>query len=193
MSHSNVPGMKFMALFLSVWLSGMPVLLNHAVIHAQVRADCRQQLKQALAFYNARRFDRAIGLLEDCLENSERTIQQAVEAHRLLIYCYLGKKQVRTAGQEMKRLLQFKPDYQPHPLLDKPAYIALYKSIRRSILQQESQRLKSAHKGGSNAAWYLIGGSLVAAGIVTTVVITSQRSNKTRPANLPGPPQLPKK
>jgi hypothetical protein len=67
-----------------------------------------------------------------------RSEESVVEAHRLLALSYLFMTKTSDAEQEAASLLALRPDYEPDPVVDPPAAVAFFNSIKK----KQDERLK---------------------------------------------------
>ena len=67
-----------------------------------------------------------------------------VEAHRLLALSYLFMTKSGEAEQEATSLLAMRPDYEPDPVVDPPAAVAFFHSIKKKH-EDELRRVQQQH------------------------------------------------
>ncbi len=116
---------------------GLPVLLlalwAAAPALAQPASPCVATLEVAQANYVNQEFAQAEALLRECLNRPDMDDQTAIAVHRLLTLVYLRQDDLAEARQSVVRLLGVSFEYEPDPVEDPPAYVALVESIKEQL------------------------------------------------------------
>jgi tetratricopeptide (TPR) repeat protein len=155
------------------------VLLPALAPTATAQSVCAEELRQAQEHYEFGRFDRAITLLNRCLERDDLPQDERERAYRLIGLSYLGKDVLEQARENVRQLLRIAPNYQPNPAQDPPPF--------RELIAQERQRLgldraarddepparpEAEDGGGGITKWLLIGGGVVVAAAAAVLLLS---------------------
>lgn len=111
--------------------------------HAQ--STCAQTLRSARATYDQGRLHELPALLENCLR-SGFTLQEKVEAYKLLTLAYIYLEEPTKADETLLKLLQTDSYFEINPSTDPAEFIALYKTFRTNPIY------KIGGKVGANAS-----------------------------------------
>lgn len=109
----------------------------------QPRAPCDSLLAAAERHYVNQDFDRAEPLTTECLARRDVTDAAAIAAHRLRALIYLRQDDLEDAKQAVIRLLGVSFDYEPDPVQDLPAYVALVHSIKEQLRVEAEDRVEA--------------------------------------------------
>lgn len=114
-----------------LWLFLLPLLASEARAQAEAGAPCGERLAEAEAHYVGGQPDRVEPLLEGCLDG--RLGEDAVAAYRLLALARLKEGEETAAMAAIIELLDAAPSYEPDPVRDLPAYVALVDAVRQQL------------------------------------------------------------
>lgn len=96
-------------------------------------SDCAALLGAAHDAYVDRAFADAEALARRCLDTPETEAEAALRAYRLLALVHLQRGELAEAKLAVVRLLATSFDYEPDPVLDPPAYVALVTSVKEQL------------------------------------------------------------
>ena len=124
------------------FLCGLVALLGMGsrLAAAQPVAPCDSLLAAAERHYVNQNFDQAEALTTECLARRDVADVAAIEAHRLRALIYLRQDDLEDAKQAVIRLLGVSFDYEPDPVQDLPAYVALVHSIKEQLRVEAGDR-----------------------------------------------------
>lgn len=178
------------------------MVLSSSQSLAQAPARCNEALADAEAQYIDRRFDDVITTLAECLDRDDVLVTVAVEAYRLVALAYIQKDEADEARLAIRQLLNRMPSYEPDPIRDIPAYVALVHLARRDLelpatatrMAADTAQVANPEEGRrswfrSTKGWLITGGSAALAGVVMVLMMDAGESSE--PATLPMPPALP--
>lgn len=148
--------------------------------------NCTEKLAQAEQFYVEVQPEEAIALLTECIETNEFTQEQRQRAHRLLALSYISNEQFDEARDAVRDLLRFAPDYQVDLVQDPPVFVTLIEEIRPQIAPPVVAE-QPKRKGGISK-WLIIGGGVVAGGVLAAVLAGGGGGNGNGNGNGPPPP-----
>ena len=180
----------------------LAVLCFPAAALAQAE-DCPAAIETANDHYQRGRFDDALALLEPCLEDASLTTEQRVQTYRLAAFNYLAKDLTDEARQAVEALLTLEADHELDILMDPPAFVRLVGDVRVAreapppsvVVRDQPEETapppaidKQTDGGGKNLGrWALIGGGLVAGGVLAAVLLLGPGGEDP----ISGPPGLP--
>jgi len=179
-------------------LTGLVLLLPLAagLAQAQQKDDCQAQLFQAENEYRSGGFDKALTLINDCLNKGNPTEADRQRALKLQILVYIAKDYIEQAKVAINKLLDLVPNYEPDPAQDKPEYINIFEQVKQERNKPEPPApIKEVkQKKGGGAKWLLIGGGVVVAGVGAALALGGGGTTPPPPGGvttLPTPPPLP--
>jgi tetratricopeptide (TPR) repeat protein len=162
-------------------------------VYAQTTQSPTDIIKEAEQLYTIGRFDEAIKMLTELLERKDISEDQKLRAYRLLGLSYIAKDFLEDARSAIRKLLDMVPDYMPDPVQDPPPFTRMVeevKQIREEELDDELLPLIPEQKKNNKTMWMVIGGSVVAVGVLVAVLVSGGgNGGETNP--LPEPPDLP--
>lgn len=94
---------------------------------------CDSLLASAEERYVGRAFAEAEGLARACLAEPGHSEAEALRAYRLLALVFLRQDDLPEARQAVVRLLGVSFAYEPDPVQDPPAYVALVASVKEQL------------------------------------------------------------
>ncbi len=118
---------------LAVWGAG-----GLRPVSAQPPPPCEPLLAAAEARYVNREFAEAETLVRACLAQPESD-EEALHAYRLLALVFIRQDDLSEAKQAILRLLGVSFEYEPDPVQDPPAYVALVTSIKEQLRIEEER------------------------------------------------------
>lgn len=197
------------------------LILAAPAAHAQEAPTCDALLAEADGLYVERDFTGAEARIRACLRTPGLTDEVALRAFRLLALVFLRQDDLPEARQAVVRLLGVSFAYEPDPIQDPPAYVALVASVKeqlgvdavaadtiqaapdvtepgilivdRAPPDEEVAARPPVQRERGIGRWLLLGGGAVAAGLVA-VLLTSGGGDSGGPPltePLPLPPTLP--
>jgi len=107
-------------------------------VKSQAQKKCQTALLEAEQNYKDGRFNQAIALVKDCLNQRGPALEEKKTAYRLLALCYNASNDLEKAKNYVWKLLNLDPDYEPAPH-DPLSFINLFKEVK----QQQGQALKA--------------------------------------------------
>lgn len=113
------------------WLWLLLLFLLAFEARAQAAEACAERLAEAEAHYVGGRSDRVEPLLEGCLDG--RLGEDTVPAYRLLALALLKEDDEAAATATIIELLDASPGYEPDPVRDLPAYVALVNAVKLQL------------------------------------------------------------
>jgi tetratricopeptide (TPR) repeat protein len=162
-------------------------------VYAQTTQSPTDIIKEAEQLYTIGRFDEAIKMLTELLERKDISEDQKLRAYRLLGLSYIAKDFLEDARSAIRKLLDMVPDYMSDPVQDPPPFTRMVeevKQIREEELDDELLPLIPEQKKNNKTMWMVIGGSVVAVGVLVAVLVSGGgNGGETNP--LPEPPDLP--
>ena len=147
---------------------------------------CADLLTRAEQNYFEGRFDETISLVKSCLSQGNPDQSSLFRAYKILAQAYLAKNNPEAANKIVSKILEINPDYNPTIETDPPPFVELVNSIRQEKLQKEIAGQEEDNK------WLWIGAAGVATvGIITIIVLSTDRDEEVEPKVLPAPPSWP--
>lgn len=133
------------AVALALAITSTPVL-------AQV-PPCESALTEAEDLYVGLAFAEAERLVRACLAQSAISNDEALRAYRLLALLHLRQDELSEAKQAVLRLLGISFEYEPDPVQEPPAYVALVASVKdqlrvEQVVPSDSVRVASVPPQG---------------------------------------------
>src|SRR5258706_2991717 len=107
--------------------------------------NCSQTLRLASSTYEQGRLHELPGLLDGCIK-SGFTLDQKVQAYKLLTLAYIYLEEPEKADASMLLLLETNTEFQINEAIDPAEFIALYKTFRTTPVY------RIGGKGGANIA-----------------------------------------
>ena len=166
---------------------GLPLISNTVSLYAAATTSCNDLLNQADEFYFNAKFDKAIGLIRQCIKNPNLKKSDRLRAYQILTRIFLAKNEKDKATKIAIKVLEIEPDYQPTIEKEKPDYIELISSLRTIQTQKIAEKEKP--KQDSKKWWWIGGGAVIALGI--TAMIIGSGGNEEENKSLPEPPKFP--
>jgi len=172
----------------------LPFIHHFCFSEASAQGNCGTILAQADKKYSDGEFDKAIDLLNACLNKGSVTAADSA-AIILLSKAYFAKNRNDLAEEKLKQLLKLVPNWRPNPINNPPDFQQFaeeaMKEIEKERLAQQVQRPKTPEpkppRGGSKK-WLLIGGGAIATGTIVYFLVIKDGGKEER---LPDPPALP--
>lgn len=167
---------------------------------SEMAASCEQLLDQGEGKYLEGDFDEAVRLATNCLFTASPSAAQMEQGYRLLALSYLQRGDVGEARSMVQRLLNLQPGYEPDPIEDPPAYVALVGLVRE---QSQALATEAAEPQGEGPArerrswfrsprgWAIVGSGLLVTGVTAVLTMTGGDSGGERGEPLPLPPDFP--
>ncbi|MDX1531464.1 MAG: hypothetical protein R3362_08050 [Rhodothermales bacterium] len=124
------------------------VASGSAAAVAQPASPCSSLLTAAEAQYVDREFADAEAFVRSCLAQPDVGDEEAVQAHRLLALIALRQDDLPGAREAALRLLALSFDYEPDPVQDPPAYVALVASVKEQLRVAQVQGRGTEAAGG---------------------------------------------
>jgi hypothetical protein len=116
------------------WLLGVGLMLGLPSSAASNPTKSPQlSLEEGRVAYERGQYGEAVLTIHPLLypQVELRSEESVVEAHRLLALSYLFLTKTGEAEQEGASLLALRPDYEPDPVLDPPAAVAFFHSLKK--------------------------------------------------------------
>ena len=177
------------------------VLVFFAVLNScrisMAQDKCTKQLVEAEQKYYAGRFDETIGLAMQCVNSSDITEADKLQAYRLIGLAYIAKDYLEQARAAVKKLLELFPTYEPDPDQDPPPFTNMVKEMKLALEAEEEKRGPAVpkepevQKRGRGKTWLFIGGGVVAGVVAVLVAGSGGNGDGNGPKPLPFPPDPP--
>ena len=168
-------------LILALLWSG--ILVPVSAIIAQ--DTCAKNLDQAQTSYYEGKFDGAISLVKECIEQGGMDKTELARAYKILAQAYWAKNQLEAAGMIIGKLLDLQPEYNPSAADEPPKFIRLVEEIKAKRLSQLESNTEEDNK------WLWIGaGSVAVIGVITIIALTN-KGGDDKPKPLSEPPAWP--
>lgn len=177
-------------------LLGGTLLLGLPPAQAQTSSVCDRALAAADDQYRDAAYDEALRLVSACLNQSDRSQEQSVEAYRLLALIHLKRDELDRAREAVVNLLGLNPSYTPDPVVSPPSYVSLVTVVKddlKSRVAADSAAATPRRKPffRRTGTWITIGGLLVGGGVAAAVASGGGSSSDSPPQSLPLPPTVP--
>jgi len=156
--------------FIGLLIIGMPLSPDFA----QAQEDCQAKLQQAESEYTNGRFDAALELVNECLNEGNPSEADRQRALKLQILIYIAKDYIEQAKIAINKLLDLVPMYQPDPDQDQPAFVQIFERVKSERQQRQTGapgEQKPPEKKGGSGKWLLVGGGAAAAVIVAVLAL----------------------
>lgn len=152
---------------------------------AQPTTPCAEEYDQAQTAYFNAEFDRAIRLLQTCLQEVALSPDAQVRFYRLLAFAHIARNEDAAARTAIERLLVVDPAYTPNPDTDRPDYVALVRTVKA---EQASAARPAEERDGRWLRWLIGGAGALAAGVAAAVLLGGGDDGSNE---LPTPPLPP--
>lgn len=144
------------------------------------------QLKKAEENYYEGEFEKAIYIIDQCLQDASLSKTNRIKAYTILTRIFLAKDDQKTAKENVQRILKLDPAYQPTIEQETPKFVTLVAEVR-----EEQAQLAPIPAKKSKRKWIMIGaGSAAAAAIIVLVSTVGGKKNQQN-NSLPEPPAFP--
>jgi tetratricopeptide (TPR) repeat protein len=202
-----MPAAKLMAPILIMALILTPVL--DVISGAAAYQDkCGELLKEAETKYREGLLDETIALVNRCLDEKGLSLEESEDAYKLLGKAYHAKGLLTQSKENLRKLLELIPNWQPNPDLETPSFIRLAEEVIKEMEQQkpqpapvkppqeepkkeETKPVAAQPKKKSSKTWlFVAGGGLVAGGLVLALA-GGGGGGAAGGQQLPSPPVLP--
>ena len=184
------------------WLWGLVILPfmglgGLAGVNAQ-ETSYKQELLRAEDYYLNGDFAQAIDILNDCLSKPDISLDEKKQAYRLLGLTYVAKDLEQEAKRVIRDLLRMVPNYKANPEQDPPPYPEWVEEVKKQVEREKREKTDSlvsvqpsSQSFFSKNKWYLVAGGAVVTTAVVAILVSGGEEEAKKPANLPGPPDLP--
>lgn len=156
---------------------------------AQQVRTCDELIQESDGMYRDGQFDRAVQLVNECLEKGDLSREDLVASYRLMALAYIRMDELGDARMAVLHLLNAAPEYVPDPIADPPDYTVLVEIVKREFQPPAEPTVERRSWFVANAAWLVSGGLAVAGGILAAVLLPKQGSPEG--PTLPPPPGMP--
>lgn len=175
-----------------------------SAVVVQQQDTCEELLAEAETKYFEGLLDETIELVNVCLNQDEITLEQREKGYKLLGKAYHAKGLLEQAKDNIRKLLELIPNWQPNPNVDTPSFQRLAEEVIAEIERQEEQAEREqaeqpaeqtepppseSEKGGSKALLFIAGGGAIAAGALVFALTGGGGGGANN--QLPDPPPLP--
>jgi tetratricopeptide (TPR) repeat protein len=179
-SHVQAPAVLIRSPFARSGLLLVALLFSLATVPAAAQNACEEELRQAQEHYEFGRFERAITLLNRCLERGDVPQDERERAYRLIGLSYLGQDVLEQARENVRQLLRIAPNYQPNPVQDPPPFRELVAQERQRMGLDQAARdddppsepVADDDGGIGIGKWLLIGGGVVVAAAAAVLLLS---------------------
>ncbi len=152
--------------------------------------DCAAAAETADGHYQRGRFDDALATLQPCLDDPSLDDETRLQLLRLAAFNYLAKDLNEDAEQAVEQLLTLNPSYEVNILEDPPPFIRMVGEVREAMSAADTPSVvvrndpdppppqpvvtPQTSGGPKLGRWILLGGGLVAGGVLAAVLLTSE-------------------
>jgi len=102
----------------------------HMARAQQKLTTCAQTLRLARSVYENGRLHELPVLMGDCFKKEEWTVQERVDAYKLLTLAYIYLEEPEKADENMLNILRTDPEFHPNENIDPAEFVALYNTFR---------------------------------------------------------------
>jgi len=176
-------------------------LIGVPSVSAQEGGTCEGAISAAESAYVNGDFQEAINQASACLNQQDATVDQAVEAHRLISLSYLRQNELQQARAAIVNIFGLRPGYEADPINDPPEYVSLVSIVRREVQPEVPPAEEPAEDERTpffrrTSTWLSLLGSVAVGGVVTFLTLGQGGSENgggppTGPDPLPQPPRTP--
>jgi hypothetical protein len=99
-------------------------------IAQQKTTTCAQTLRLARSIYENGRLHELPDLMNDCINKTEWSTQERVDAYKLLTLSYIYLEEPEKADEMMLKILQTDPEFKPNDNIDPAEFVALWRTFR---------------------------------------------------------------
>jgi len=156
---------------------------------------CERALSAAEDQYRDAAYDEALRLVAACLDQGEKTDEQAVAAYELLALIHLKNDEIERARAAVVNLLGVDPTYTVDPIVQPPSYVSLIAIVQRDLQAREEAVAAQAERSRPSffrrtGTWLTLGTIVVGSGVATALTLGggSEGGGSEPP---PGPTPLP--
>jgi len=156
---------------------------------------CERALPAAEDQYRDAAYDEALRLVAACLDQGEKTDDQAVSAYLLLALIYLKQDEIERARSAVVNLLGVDPTYTADPIASPPSYVSLVAIVQRDLRAREEAVAAEDERDRPpffrrTGTWLTLGTIVVGSGVATALTLGGGSDGAAEP--LPsGPNPLP--
>lgn len=165
---------------------------------------CEELLAEAENKYFEGLLDQTIELVNVCLNQQNITVEQREKGYKLLGKAYHAKGLLEQAKDNIRKLLELIPNWQPNPNIDTPSFARMAEEVIAEMERQEEQAEReqaeqptaptepaTERDGGGGKTLLLIagGGGLAAAALI--LALAGGGGGGAANNQLPDPPPLP--
>jgi len=153
---------------------------------AEVKQSYKNQLDLAKESYYEGKFDEAIELINQYLQDSSLSWRHKIHGYTILTRSLLAKNDLENAKKSMLKILELDRTYQPTIEEETPQYVRLFSEVKKEQRQLEVKPAKTGmHK------WIWIGAGSIAAVTFIAVISGGSGESSTQSSTLPEPPNFP--
>ena len=163
-------------------------ILLPETIHAADQINCGDRLDQAEENYYNGDFDKAVIMINKCLQDNTLSATERIRGYKLLAKIYLSRNEISKAKKNIHHILSLDPNYQPTIEEERPNYVELVNQARG---EQEQMAVNKADSGISSWVWIGAGGAAAVAIIAIVASGSSGNGNNSQNQTLPNPPDFP--
>jgi len=175
-------------LWLVFFISYQLLLPGPGQAQAPQGATQHDKIDLAQKLYFEGKFDLAINLIKECLQQGISADNEKVRAYKVLAQAYLAKDFEQPAREVIKKLLEVVPEYTPVIEEDPPQFVALVKKVKAESTVKKTEQPKAINDHTNHWLW------LGSAGVVilgATAILVLHGSNPPAEKPLPPPPDWP--
>lgn len=164
--------------------------------YAQSSAVCDRALPVAEGHYREANYDEALRFVTACLDQNDRSSDQAVAAYRLLALTHLKRDELERARGAVLNLLGVDPAYTADPVTSPPSYVSLVAIVRGELEGAYGEIEVTASDRPSffrrKSTWITAGSILVGSGVATYFTLgPGGQASEGGGTSTPGPGPLP--
>lgn len=117
-----------------LWWSLLALTLVYTTRDARAQAGCPEDLIRAEILSDNGEYEKAILLIEPCVETGKMTHDQKVKAYDLLLRLYLATNSPNDTEAALRERMNLTPCYQPDSVVHPPSIVDLARSISEESL-----------------------------------------------------------
>lgn len=166
--------------------TGMPLTADN-----QQMETCR--LEQAEELYYAGEFDQALLIIEDCLTNHSPAIPVQIHALTILTRIYLARGERTAAEQNITKILDLDPAFEPSIEEETPKFVNFVAEIRQKAALSQTLRATVESDSSHISPWIWLGAG--GAALAIFAILSTDNGGISLPTvndqRLPAPPAFP--
>ncbi len=149
------------------------------------QSSCTSQLNQAEELYYDGEFDKAIGMVEECLQSSPADEPLLIRAYTILSRTYLARGDQLLAEGNIRLILKLNPSYEPTIEEETPKYVNLVTEVRGKVAQTQAVHTEAITDSSGISPWVWIGAGSAALAIIAIIASGNGNNGQNPPGGQP--------